>query len=238
MIILRFVVVFILLCSLGNAQQRKMGLDNIDKNKVSLNYLFYLPESYQVDENIDWPLVLFLHGMGERGNDLDLVKVHGIPKIVDTKRDFPFIAVSPQCPMDYVWRDQEMLKALESLLIKIIKNYRVDKSRIYVTGLSMGGRGTWAIVAHRPDLFAAAAPICGGGDPKTASKLITVPFWAFQGALDTVHYPKESEVMIQSLKKVGGEVRYTLYPELHHDSWTITYDNPDLYKWFLSNKNN
>ena len=238
MIILRFVVVFILLCSLGNAQQRKMGLDNIDKNKVSLNYLFYLPESYQVDENIDWPLVLFLHGMGERGNDLELVKVHGIPKIVDTKRDFPFIAVSPQCPMDYVWRDQEMLEALESLLIKIIKNYRVDKSRIYVTGLSMGGRGTWAIVAHRPDLFAAAAPICGGGDPKTASKLITVPFWVFQGALDTVHYPKESEVMIQSLKKVGGEVRYTLYPELHHDSWTITYDNPDLYKWFLSNKNN
>ena len=179
MIILRFVVVFILLCSLGNAQQRKMGLDSIDKNKVSLNYLFYLPESYQVDENIDWPLVLFLHGMGERGNDLELVKVHGIPKIVDTKRDFPFIAVSPQCPMDYVWRDQEMLKALESLLIKIIKNYRVDKSRIYVTGLSMGGRGTWAIVAHRPDFFAAAAPICGGGDPKTASKLITVPFWAF-----------------------------------------------------------
>ena len=176
--------------------------------------------------------------MGERGNDLELVKVHGIPKIVDTKRNFPFIAVSPQCPMDYVWRDQEMLEALESLLIKIIKNYRVDKSRIYVTGLSMGGRGTWAIVAHRPDLFAAAAPICGGGDPKTASKLITVPFWAFQGALDTVHYPKESEVMIQSLKKVGGAVRYTLYPELHHDSWTITYDNPDLYKWFLSNKNN
>ena len=131
-----------------------------------------------------------------------------------------------------------MLEALESLLVKIVKNYRVDKSRIYVTGLSMGGRGTWAIAAHRPELFAAAAPICGGGDPKTASKLITIPFWVFQGALDNVHYPEESEVMIQALKKEGGEVRYTLYPELHHDSWTITYDNPDLYKWFLSKENN
>ena len=176
--------------------------------------------------------------MGERGNDLDQVKIHGIPKIVDAKRDFPFIAISPQCPLDFVWRDQEMLEALESLLLEIVKNYRVDKSRIYVTGLSMGGRGTWAIAAHRPDIFAAAAPICGGGNPKTASKLTTIPFWVFQGALDKVHYPEESEVMIQALKKEGGDVRYTLYPELYHDSWTITYENPDLYKWFLSKKNN
>ena len=229
---------FLFLCSFGNAQQRKMGSDSIDNNNIGLNYLFYLPENYQINEKSDWPLLLFLHGMGERGNDLDQVKIHGIPKIVDAKRDFPFIAISPQCPLDFVWRDQEMLEALESLLLEIVKNYRVDKSRIYVTGLSMGGRGTWAIAAHRPDLFAAAAPICGGGNPKTASKLTTIPFWVFQGALDKVHYPEESEVMIQALKKEGGDVRYTLYPELHHDSWTITYDNPDLYKWFLSKKNN
>ncbi len=130
-----------------------------------------------------------------------------------------------------------MLIALESLLLKIIKNYRVDKSQIFVTGLSMGGRGTWAITAHRPDLFAAAAPICGGGDPATASRLTKLPFWVFQGALDNVHYPEESEIMIEALKNKGGEVRYTLYPELHHDSWTITYDNPELYKWFLSKNN-
>ena len=102
----------------------------------------------------------------------------------------------------------------------------------------MGGRGTWARAAHRPDLFAAAAPICGGGDPVTASRLTKLPFWVFQGALDKVHYPKESEIMIKALKTMNGEVRYTLYTQLNHDSWTITYDNPQLYKWFLSKKNN
>ena len=238
MIILRFIIVSILLCASGNSQQRKIKSDIIEKNNISLDYLFYLPEDYNKDKDKKWPTILFLHGMGERGDDLELVKIHGIPKIVDSKKDFQFIAISPQCPIDFVWRDEEMLIALESLLLKIIKNFRVDKSRLYVTGLSMGGRGTWAIAAYRPDLFAAAAPICGGGDPTTASRLTKLPFWVFQGALDEVHFPKESEIMIKSLKNKGGEVRYTLYPELHHDSWTITYDNSELYKWFLSKSNN
>jgi predicted peptidase len=238
MIILRFIIVSILLCASGNSQQRKIKSDIIEKNNISLDYLFYLPEDYKNDKDKKWPTILFLHGMGERGDDLELVKIHGVPKIVDSKKDFQFIAISPQCPIDFVWRDEEMLIALESLLLKIIKNFRVDKSRLYVTGLSMGGRGTWAIAAYRPDLFAAAAPICGGGDPTTASRLTKLPFWVFQGALDEVHFPKESEIMIKSLKNKGGEVRYTLYPELHHDSWTITYDNSELYKWFLSKSNN
>lgn len=238
MIILRFIIVSILLCASGNSQQRKIKSDIIEKNNISLDYLFYLPEDYKNDKDKKWPTILFLHGMGERGDDLELVKIHGIPKIVNSKKDFQFIAISPQCPIDFVWRDEEMLIALESLLLKIIKNFRVDKSRLYVTGLSMGGRGTWAIAAYRPDLFAAAAPICGGGDPLTASRLTKLPFWVFQGALDEVHFPKESEIMIKSLKNKGGEVRYTLYPELHHDSWTITYDNSELYKWFLSKSNN
>ncbi|MDP6877541.1 MAG: prolyl oligopeptidase family serine peptidase [Candidatus Marinimicrobia bacterium] len=238
MIILRFIIVSILLCASGNSQQRKIKSDIIEINNLSLDYLFYLPEDYKNDKDKKWPTILFLHGMGERGDDLELVKIHGVPKIVDSKKDFQFIAISPQCPIDFVWRDEEMLIALESLLLKIIKNFRVDKSRLYVTGLSMGGRGTWAIAAYRPDLFAAAAPICGGGDPTTASRLTKLPFWVFQGALDEVHFPKESEIMIKSLKNKGGEVRYTLYPELHHDSWTITYDNSELYKWFLSKSNN
>ena len=238
MIILRFIIVSILFCASGNSQQRKIKSDIIEKNIISLDYLFYLPEDYKNDKDKKWPTILFLHGMGERGDDLELVKIHGIPKIVNSKKDFQFIAISPQCPIDFVWRDEEMLIALESLLLKIIKNFRVDKSRLYVTGLSMGGRGTWAIAAYRPDLFAAAAPICGGGDPTTASRLTKLPFWVFQGALDEVHFPKESEIMIKSLKNKGGEVRYTLYPELHHDSWTITYDNSELYKWFLSKSNN
>jgi predicted peptidase len=129
-----------------------------------------------------------------------------------------------------------MLQAVESLILKIIKNYRVDKTRVYVTGLSMGGRGTWAIATHRPDLFAAAVPICGGGDPRTAGLLRDLPFWVFHGALDEVHYPEESEKMIHALKEAGSKVRYTLYPEAYHDSWTETYDNSALYDWMLSNR--
>ncbi len=238
MIILRFTIISILLCNIGSSQQRKIKTDIIDKNNISLDYLLYLPEDYNNDKEKKWPTILFLHGKGERGNNLELVKIHGIPKIVSTKKDLNFIAISPQCPIDYVWRDQEILIALESLLLKMIKNFRIDKSRLYVTGLSMGGRGTWAIAAHRPDLFAAAAPICGGGDPSTASRLTKLPFWVFQGALDKVHYPKESEIMIEALRRKGGEVNYTLYPNLHHDSWTITYNNSELYKWFLSKSNN
>lgn len=238
MIIIRFSITIIILFSFGFSQQRKMVMDLINTNNLSIKYLLYLPEDYKFNENKNWPLILFLHGKGERGDNLDLVKIHGIPKIVTTKKDFPFITVSPQCPIDYVWKDKEMLTALEALLLKTLKHYRVDKAQVYVTGLSMGGRGTWAIAAHRPDLFAAAAPICGGGDPVTASRLTKLPFWVFQGALDKVHYPKESEIMIKALKTMNGEVRYTLYPQLNHDSWTITYDNPQLYKWFLSKKNN
>jgi predicted peptidase len=174
--------------------------------------------------------------MGERGDDLELVKIHGIPKIVKTQKDFPFIAVSPQCPTEYVWRDKKMLQAVESLILKIIKNYRIDKTRVYVTGLSMGGYGTWTLAARRPDLFAAAVPVCGGGDPATVNVLKNLPIWVFHGVLDKVVLPEESEKMIRALEKAGGKVRYTLYPESYHDSWTETYDNPALYDWMLSKR--
>jgi predicted peptidase len=174
--------------------------------------------------------------MGERGDDLELVKIHGIPKIVKTQKDFPFIAVSPQCPTEYVWRDKKMLQAIESLILKIIKNYRIDKTRVYVTGLSMGGYGTWALAARRPDLFAAAVPICGGGDPATVNVLKNLPIWVFHGGLDKVVLPEESEKMVRALEKAGGKVRYTLYPEAYHDSWIETYDNPALYDWMLSKR--
>jgi predicted peptidase len=226
----------IIMLSVGFAQQRKMELEVTNEDEINLKYLFFLPQDYYSDKNTRWPLILFLHGMGERGTDLELVKIHGIPKIVKTQKDFPFISISPQCPIEYVWREKEMLQAVESLILKIIKNYRVDKTRVYVTGLSMGGRGTWAIATHRPDLFAAAVPICGGGDPRTAGLLRDLPFWVFHGALDEVHYPEESEKMIHALKEAGSKVRYTLYPEAYHDSWTETYDNPALYDWMLSNR--
>ena len=220
--------------SVGFAQQRKM--EHLNEDEIDLKYLFYLPKDYYNAKKIAWPLILFLHGMGERGNDLELVKIHGIPKIVKTQKDFPFIAVSPQCPTEYVWRDKKMLQAVESLILKIIKNYRVDKTRVYVTGLSMGGYGTWMLAARQPDLFAAAVPICGGGDPATVNVLKNLPIWVFHGVLDKVVLPEESEKMIRALEKAGGKVRYTLYPESYHDSWTETYDNPALYDWMLSKR--
>ena len=220
--------------SVGFAQQRKM--EHLNEDEIDLKYLFYLPKDYYNAKKIAWPLILFLHGMGERGNDLELVKIHGIPKIVKTQKDFPFIAVSPQCPIEYVWRDDDMQQAVENLLQKIVKNYRVDKTRIYVTGLSMGGYGTWSLAARRPDLFAAAVPICGGGDPATVNILKNLPIWVFHGGLDEVVLPEESEKMVRALEKAGGKVRYTLYPEAYHDSWTETYDNPALYDWLLSNR--
>ena len=220
--------------SVGFAQQRKM--EHLNEDEIDLKYLFYLPKDYYNAKKIAWPLILFLHGMGERGNDLELVKIHGIPKIVKTQKDFPFIAVSPQCPTEYVWRDKKMLQAVESLILKIIKNYRIDKTRVYITGLSMGGYGTWALAARLPDLFAAAVPICGGGDPTTVNVLKNLPIWVFHGGLDEVVLPEESEKMVQALERAGGKVRYTLYPKAYHDSWTETYDSPALYDWLLSNR--
>ena len=222
--------------SVGFSQQRKMGLEVINENEIDLKYLFFLPKDYYSDINTRWPLILFLHGMGERGANLELVKIHGIPKIIKTQTDFPFITVSPQCPIEYVWRDDDMQQAVEDILLKIVKNYRVDKTRIYVTGLSMGGYGTWSLAARRPDLFAAAVPICGGGDPATVNVLKNLPIWVFHGGLDEVVLPKESERMVRALEKAGGKVRYTLYPEAYHDSWTETYDNTALYDWLLSNR--
>ena len=167
-------------------QKEPMKVDNKIVQEVDLNYLLFLPESYNNDQETNWPLILFLHGIGERGNDLELLKIHGIPKIVEKEKKFPFIAISPQCPADYDWRDGIMQETLLELLEKTLNNYRVDKDRVYITGLSMGGYGTWALATKRPDLFAAAVPICGGGDPSTASLLKNLPIWVFHGARDKV----------------------------------------------------
>ena len=200
---------------------------------VRLNYLLFLPENYSKTPD-RWPFTLFLHGAGERGDNLGLVKKHGIPKIVEAKPGFPFIAVSPQCPRDTSWREPLMLNALEGLLDEIVHTCRVDTDRIYLTGLSMGGFGTWGLAARDPGRFAAIAPICGGGDPEQASKLKPLPIWIFHGAKDKVVNPRRSEEMYDALKACGADVKFTLYPEAGHDSWTETYHNPELYDWLLS----
>lgn len=180
--------------------------------------------------------MLFLHGAGERGNNIELVKKHGPPKIVETKTDFPFILISPQCPKGQWWSDETQLEFLSQLLDFLLPKLRVDRNRIYLTGLSMGGYGTWALAIKRPYTFAAIAPICGGGDPVQVCKIKQVPVWVFHGGKDKTVPIKNSREMVDALRACGGNVKFTIYPQAYHNSWTETYNNPDLYGWFLSHR--
>lgn len=197
---------------------------------VDMGYLLYLPPEYGETKK-DWPLMLFLHGMGERGDDLEMVKKHGPPKLIAGGRDFPFVVVSPQCPGWSWWATE--VEALDALLDNICGRYRVDEDRIYLTGLSMGGFGTWALAAHRPDRFTAIAPICGGGEPEDAGKIAHLPIWVFHGAQDPLVPVKRSKEMVEALKEAGGDPKLTIYPDAGHDAWTRTYENQELYDWFL-----
>ncbi len=211
--------------------QKKCTFEAQITKTVRLDYLLFLPEDYGADQQQKWPLILFLHGAGERGDDLERVKAHGIPKIAEQQQDFPFIAISPQCPKSSWWTVE--LEALNALLDEIVAKYAVDTKRIYLTGLSMGGFGAWHLATAHPERFAAIAPVCGGGDPEKACILKDIPAWVFHGAKDKTVSPEESKKMVKALEDCGGDVRLTIYPEAGHDSWTETYDNPELYKWFL-----
>ncbi len=218
--------------------QRPVTFDKTITKTLRARYLLFLPNGHDSKSEKRWPLLLFLHGAGERGDDLTQVTVHGPPKIVKDKPDFPFILVSPQCPEGEVWSAEVLL----SLLDEVIATQAVDTHRIYLTGLSMGGYGTWSLGIQYPERFAAIAPICGGGEPvriilagpKQAQALKSLAVWAFHGAKDPVVPLSESERMMAALRKANcKDVQLTVYPEAEHDSWTETYNNPELYQWFL-----
>jgi len=222
--------------------QTPQAMHRTVEREVSLRYLLFLPSDYDAASAKRWPTILFLHGSGERGDDLERVKVHGPPKIVAAKPDFPFIVVSPQCPSGRSWNDDE----LNALLDEVIGRCAVDTNRIYLTGLSMGGFGAWKLAIASPERFAAVVPICGGGEPMTAfgygadsqkaRDLKALPFWAFHGAQDTAVAPAQSAAMVEVLRRLGCNVEYTVYPDANHDSWTRTYDDPKLYEWFLAHE--
>jgi predicted peptidase len=205
-------------------------LKTIVRRDVDVSYLLALPQGRKHADN--WPVVLFLHGAGERGRDLELVKKHGPPRLVDQGREFPFILVSPQCPAEQWWRTE----TLHALLDEIIARHEVDENRIYVTGMSMGGFGTWSLAIETPERFAAVAPICGGGFPYLAFRMRKLPIWAFHGAGDEVVPLYESERMVKAVNEAGGQAQLTVYSDLGHDCWTQAYDNPALYDWMLSHR--
>lgn len=202
------------------------------------DYAMFVPLEYNSSDK-EYPLILFLHGAGERGDTIDLVLKHGPLKEALARRDFEFLVVAPQSPRDLPnagsigarWRDLE--RDVMKILGQVRKKYRVDSSRIYLSGLSMGGFGSFHLAADYPDLFAAVAPICGGGDAGDATKYAKIPFWVFHGLKDRVVPPSRSIEMVELMQALGHDVRLTTYPELGHDSWTVTYENPELYEWFL-----
>lgn len=198
------------------------------------HYLVQLPKGYAQDGR-EWPLVVFLHGSGERGADLRKVAVHGPPKLVAQGREFPFILVSPQCPDGSWWRAPEV----DRFVAAVTRRYRVDPRRVYLVGLSMGGHATWDAATFNPERYAAIVPVCGAGEYAPAvvgERLKDLPVWAFHGARDEVVPPASSRERVEAINAAGGRARLTLYPEAGHDSWTETFDDPELYTWLLGHE--
>jgi predicted peptidase len=196
----------------------------------SIGYLLYLPAGYG-ETGASWPLLLFLHGAGECEEDLDRVRTVGLPKVLERGEDLPMVVVCPQC-RQHGWQPH----VLVTLVDHVVSHYNIDPDRVCVTGLSMGGFGTWDLAASYPERFAAIVPICGGGDPADAERLAHLPVWVFHGAKDDVVPISASQRMVDALEAVGGNVEFTIYPDRGHDSWSPTYDNPRLYEWLLGQK--
>ncbi|HWD41444.1 MAG TPA: prolyl oligopeptidase family serine peptidase [Fimbriimonas sp.] len=197
----------------------------------TIRYLIYFPDGYAGSHD-RFPFILFLHGSGERGTDLNDVRKHGPPKETAAGRKLPFVIISPQCDPGASW-DTDVLTAL---LNDAERRYRIDKKREYLTGLSMGGFGTWALAIANPKRFAAIAPIAAGGDPTKVALLKNVPVWVTHGDKDPSVPIARDQEMVDALKAAGGDVRFDIVPGGQHDVWTPVYAGNDLYSWFLSHK--
>jgi predicted peptidase len=227
------------------------------KNGQTLPYRILYPENFSKKEK--YPLLLVLHGAGERGNDNELQLTHGASLFMkdDIRKKFPGIVVFPQCPMDSYWSNVNIeeqderrtftfresgeptkaMSLLSSLIDDLMKHSYIDKQRIYIGGLSMGGMGTFEILSRKPDVFAAAFVICGSGHPKTVKEYATkVPVWIFHGGKDDVVPLSFSKIMVTALKEAGANPRFTMYPDVEHDSWTQVFAEPDLLPWLFSNR--
>lgn len=194
-------------------------------------YLIRYPNNFEKGKK--YPVILFLHGSGGRGEDINLVKNNPYFNLTNDIEDFPFITIAPQC-RENTWYD--VLYWLKDLSKKISEEDFTDKDRIYVMGPSMGGYGTWQLAMSLPELFAAIVPLCGGGMCWNASRLVNMPIWAFHGAKDHLVNVMESINMVNKINDLGGNAKLTIYPDRKHDAWTPTYTNPEVFEWLLTNK--
>lgn len=200
-------------------------------DNVSVPYLLYLPPDYKIGQKR--PLVLFLHGRGESHGSLSIVKKWAPPRMVERGDPFPYILVSPQCPAQDSWSRPTQQSRLIQLLDFIIKTYAVDEDHICLTGLSMGGYGSWRLAADHAHRFAALAPICGGGKTEDAHQLKSLPIWVFHGDQDRTVPTSRSVQMVDAIKAAGGtKIRFTTLENVGHNSWSAAYATPELYKWF------
>jgi len=242
------------LASTGRAADAHFIASEVTVGGHRYPFQVFVPRDWTPDR--DWPVVLFLHGSGERGSDNQAQLKQGLPPwLKEHGADFPAVVVAPQAPENTVWSG-EVEQAAVAALEKSIATYHGDRSRLYLTGLSMGGYGVWQVAVDHPGMFAAAAPICGGilglddmpelkvyGVPKgadpyawVAGRVAPTPVWIFHGAIDDQVPPADSRAMNKALVKRGDEVRYTEFPGVNHGSWVPTYDSPALWPWMFSHK--
>lgn len=249
----------IILCSINLMAQQKdqFKKEIFVQNNDSLKYRILYPENF--DEQKSYPLFLFLHGAGERGDDNEAQLVHGSSMFLDSinRKKYPAIVVFPQCPKDSYWSNVEVdrstnplelkfdynnppTQALESvmqLLDSLKQKAFVKKDQIYVAGLSMGGMGTFEILYRKPNTFAAAVAICGGGDASSVTAYAkTTPLWIFHGAKDDVVDPKNSLIMTEALLKAGAHPKMYLYDTENHNSWDRAFAEADFFPWIFNKK--
>ena len=229
---------------LATVSANNNGQHSFSSEKANRNYLLFLPAAYGNDPSQKWPLIIFLHGSGTRGNNIDNLMYEALPQILGFTPDFPFIVLSPQLTNDSeedYWTREKVVASLFALLEEVQEKYSVDPERIYLTGVSIGGNGVWEIGLSYPDRFAALVPVMGFyGDtasvevPDNICDLKEVPIWAFHGVKDHIVPLWVEEDLVNALKACGGNAQMTVYPDGDHDISGQAYENQDLYTWLLS----
>lgn len=199
---------------------------------LTIPYLLFLPDGYDESSEREWPVILFLHGRGESRGPLSLVAKWGPPRFAARGDDLPYIVIAPQCPNETNWIDPEQQNGILALLDHTLTELQCDRTRVYLTGLSMGGYGSWRLAADHPEKFAAVVPICGKGDPTDASKLVDLPIWVFHGDKDSSVPFQHSVDMVNAIREAGGnKIRFTTLEEVGHNCWSAAYATPELFKW-------
>jgi poly(3-hydroxybutyrate) depolymerase len=212
--------------------QHKQTFSGEVRRPIDGQFLLYLPNGFSRHPAEKYPLLIYLHGSGEAGIDIDALKKHAPPKFLDDRPDFPFIVVSPQAPYPPRGFDPEELTVL---LDQVMQRLPIDKNRVYLTGFSMGAYGTYRWASVHPETFAAIAPVSGAARPQESCSLRSVPIWAFHGAKDESVKVGDDEAGVNAIKACGGDVKITVYPDGGHSS-DAAYADPQLYQWFLEHR--